>query len=649
MGNKQGCLLGMLFVLVLVNIVGLYFIIDSNSRFTQAMAQNTVQLGRLEAKLEKMRIMPGVASAGSGAAVSGAGAVGFANAEYRQPQADFGGRRVMSVSSFSGNLNYIVRNESTTANVWSICHDDLATRNLMRPEEFEPEMAERWEQSEDGLSYKIYLRKGILWHPYKDPVTGEDVPAKELTSDDFIFFWETINNKDVPCDPLRSYYQQISSFKKLDRYSFEVVWKEPYFKALEMTLGITALPRHYYRPDPKWTDKEFAQHMKTSARNQFMIGCGPYRLVRWHKGKQMVFERFEDYYGPRPYQDELMIKVVPEKSIALVEMKKGSIDEMGLSPEQWRKETIGAEFKVVTPDINTAIIDSASWDEKKQAGELPQDYRFEKFQYFKSAMPWFYISYNLKNDILADKRVRQSLTMLTDRKRILRDVYFDLGKIINGPFMPNTPYVDPDIKPFDFDPAKAKALLAEAGWKDTDGDGILDKDLNGDGKRVKLSYTVIIANVSANARKMTSIIQADMKKAGIDMQVQPLEWSVMLDRINQKSFDAVTLGWTGVLESDPYQVWHSSQAKIKNSSNHISFANAEADKLIEQGRRTLDLKKRTEIFRKFYRLIHEQQPYTFMIAPVSLVAQSKRFNNSRVYKLGMDSDLQWVPAKLQMK
>ncbi len=154
---------------------------------------------------------------------------------------------------------------------------------------------------------------------------------------------------------------------------------------------------------------------------------------------------------------------------------------------------------------------------------------------------------------------------------------------------------------------------------------------------------MIYNNTNSLRRKIATIMQAELRKAGIDMQINPLDWGVVIQKVEDKSFDAVALGWTGVLENDPYQVWHSSQAALPGSSNHVSFINPEADKLIEAGRREMDPKKRIDIYRAFYRLVAEEQPYTFLLSNVSLVALKKEVRNARIYKLGMNENLQWLP------
>lgn len=648
MPNRSGCLTTLLIFIALLNLAGLYLMIDSQSRFTQALAINTEQLNRLENKLDRLCELPKGTPSPTETASASEGASptldNFANSEFRQPQAEYGGRRVSSTSTFSGNFNAIVQNESSTSDVWGLCNDQLADRNLMRPQEFQPVLAESWNVSPDGLIYDIKLRKGVTWHPFTDPVSKKVVAAKEVTADDFVFFWETINNPDVPCEPQRVYFQSLKSIKATGSHSLRITWKEPYSKSEEISLTLSPLPRHYYRPNLATTDKEFAEEMKSGARNQFVVGCGPFRFAEYKPNESLRLERYEDYYGPKPYVKSLLMKVIPEPSVAFLELKKGGIDEMALQPEQWVKEAVMPEFYTVTPDIATAIADSAAWDIRKQKGETKAP--VEKYQYERSASPWYYIGYNLRKPIFQDKLTRQALSCLTDRQRILTEVFYNLGTIVDGPFTSNSPYADSTVKPFDFAPSRAATLLKDAGWADTDHDGILERTSNG--KVLKLSFNLMVPQASPTMRKVTSIVQADLRKAGIDMQIKPLEWSVFVQRLDEQSFDSCILGWTGTLEPDPFQIWHGSQADIKKSSNHIGFKNKRTDELIELGRRTIDKKQRTEYYREFYRIIQEEQPYTFLIAPTALRAQSVKFRNAQVYTLGMDTDhLQWIPQQLQ--
>ncbi len=654
MNDRSGCMIIILILLLLSNIVGFYLYIDSNSRYTVAVAENTEKIDFLNSNIENLkekianiRIAPAGTFPTSSAPDTATNFTQFANSEFRPENAVSGGVITQAIASFSGNLNSLVRSEATTSMIDSSCNDTLAARNLMNPEQYEPKIAQSWEISSNGLIYTIHLKKGVTWHPYTDPVTGNKVPSKEVTADDFIFFWETINNQEIPCDPIRTYFKLVDRIEKIDTYTFKVIWKEPYALAKGISLTLSPLPRHYYRPDPAWTDSEFAAQMITSKRNQFLIGCGPYYLDSWIKGESLTLKRYENYYGPKPYIKEIRYKVMPEPNIQLVELKKGGIDLMGLTPEQWIKETDSSDFKVVTPDIKTAVQDSLAWNNLKIAGKTPKDYAIEKFQYISAAVPWFYMAYNQDMPLFQDRNVRTALTMLTDRERIMKDVRYNFGKIIAGPFVGSSPYIDPEVKPIPYSPEAALKLLKESGWEDTDGDGLLDKDLNGDGKREPFKFSLMISNSGSTARQMGAIIQSDLKNAGIQLDLSPIEWSAFVDKLNNKAFDSCILGWTGVLDPDPYQVWHSSQADLKQSSNFISFRNKEADRLIDEARTSIDPEKRKQLLRKFYRLIHDEQPYTFLFSDVNLRAQNKKYYNNRVYKLGMDDNLIWIPRDLQ--
>jgi peptide/nickel transport system substrate-binding protein len=254
-----------------------------------------------------------------------------------------------------------------------------------------------------------------------------------------------------------------------------------------------------------------------------------------------------------------------------------------------------------------------------------------------------YIGYNLKNPLFKDKRVRQALTHLVDRKRILKDIYHNLGEIVTGPFFYNSSSYDKSIKPYAFDIGKAKKLLTSAGWKDSDNDGILDKD----GK--KFTFTFMQISGSTNQQKIIPLIKEDMAKAGIDVKIQVFEWAVYIQRLNQKNFDVCFLGWTTGYEADPYQVWHSSEADKTPSSNHISFKNAKADRLILEIRKTFDPVKRAKLCHKFQALLHEEQAYTFMFATYNLIAQSNRYRNVKVFPLGLETEIMWTPINKQEK
>ncbi len=570
----------------------------------------------------------------------------FANDDLRDPQEEDGGTVTSRIQSLPGNLNNLVTNEATVGVIWGYLMDSLAERNLDDQTRFEPQMAESWEVSPDGLVYTIHLRKNVMWQSYTDPVSKKEVPAKPVTSRDFLFFWNTMQNPNVPCEYMRTYYEDIEGLEMLDDHNFKVKWKQPYSMAEEFTLGLSPLPEHYYRPDPSWTDERFAEEFISSPRNQWIVGVGPYRLAKWDKNEEIVFERDENYYGRPATFAKRRIRLIQDNSTSFLEFKKGGLDTYGLLPSQWQDETPEPDFHLITPDIENANADSKEWDLRKKAGDVPENYRFEKFQFYSQS--WYYVGYNLRRPLFKEREIRTALTHLIDRQRILDEVYLGLGEVISGPFIPKSPYYNHAVEPIPFDIEKAQQILAANGWEDTDQDGILDKDLDGNGKRVPFRFTYIIPSSASTARKTAAIIEQDMIKAKIKVDIKPIEWSVYIQLLDNRDYDVCSLAWSGGVEGDPYQIWHGSGATRSGSSNHVSYDSPEANRLIEEGRREVDKPRRYEIYHKLHEVIARDQPYTFLISPTNTLAQSKRFRNAIVYKGGqMNSSLQWIPKKLQ--
>jgi peptide/nickel transport system substrate-binding protein len=612
MGGKSVFANVMLVVIALILFLGFYLVIGAVDVFrkraenlvTEVAAMNS-EISRLREELAGGGFKPG-ASAGTGAEKA---LPKFANMELRDPNGIEGDALASAMQAESGNLNPIINNEASTNDFWGMCTDTLAERSFLNPDIFEPKLAEKWEISDDKLTYTIHLRKGVLWHDFTDPTTHKRYENVEVTADDFKFYVDVIMNPKIPCDFMRVYFQDLQGLRVLDRYTFQVTWKQRYWKSEELTLTLNPLPRHFYQFDPANPD-DFTDNAE---RNRMIVGCGPWIFESWEKGKELAFRRNEAYYAPKPYLLRRMVKIIREPTASLQALRNGEIDRMGLQPEQWVDQIKDAAFNA----------------------------KFDKFQY--PARAFNFIGYNLRRDLFKDKRVRLALTHLVNRERILKEVYHDLGRIVSGPFYIDSSSYDQSVKPWPFDVDKAKALLAEAGWKDTVGDGVLRKD----GKKFEFIYMTISS--SKIGEQIAAIVRDDFAKAGIIVNINPVEWSIYTQRLDERNFDVCQLGWQLDWADDPYQIWHSSQADLPRGSNFVGFKNAEADRIIEEGRREFDVAQRTELYHRLHRLLHEEQPYTFLISPDALVAQDKRFRNAKVWKPmnEMYPDGFWVPLAEQ--
>lgn len=540
-----------------------------------------------------------------------------ANYEFFDKNAVPGGRLISAILSDTNNMNSLINNDATLSAIYSNAMDSLAERNYANIDKFEPQMAESWAISDDKMSYRIKLRKGILWHDFKDPVTGKEWKDVEVTAEDFKFYVDTVKNEAVDCAPQRVYMQDLDRVEVINDHEFVVHWKKPYFLSLEMTLSLNPLPRHLYHAyEGPFDGKKFNDDHE---RNRMLVGCGPYRFVKWEKGKRLIMKRFEKYYGrtlgTMPAIETLSFDVIQHPNTRLQALLSSELDRDALTPDQWINRTSTPAFA--------------------PGGFL------EKVKY--PSMSYNYIGFNQNFELFKSRNVRIALSHLVDRNRIIKDVYFDLARPISGPFFIDSPSYDKTIAPYEFSVEKAKKILADDGWTLNPNDGIMEKD----GK--KLKFTLMYPNVQTTYQKMLPMIKEDMAKAGVQMELLPIEWTVLVQRLEKKKFEACCLGWTSGLSPDPYQLWHSSQAEVDSSSNHIAFRNKRADELIEAIRVCFDTEERNRLYHEFHKLIHDEEPYIFLFSPYILGVWNKRYQNRRVFATGVPTNILWVPKDKQLQ
>jgi peptide/nickel transport system substrate-binding protein len=241
---------------------------------------------------------------------------------------------------------------------------------------------------------------------------------------------------------------------------------------------------------------------------------------------------------------------------------------------------------------------------------------YNKFRY--PAFRYDFFAFNLKNKLFQDVRVRRAFAHAVNKKDIVDGVYEGYALPATGPLPPASWAFNPNVKDYDFDIAKASALLAEAGWKDTDGDGWVDKD----GR--PFEFTVITNQGNKVRESIAQIIQSNLQKIGVKMNIRIIEWSVFIHKyVDEKQFEAIILGWNLTHDPDAYSIWHSSQMKDKQY-NFISYRNPEVDRLLEEGRRTFGVEKRRPIYHRIHELIAADEPYIFLVYPERLPLVHKK-------------------------
>ena len=196
-------------------------------------------------------------------------------------------------------------------------------------------------------------------------------------------------------------------------------------------------------------------------------------------------------------------------------------------------------------------------------------------------MGYTYLGYNLNRFMFKDKRVRQALSYAIDKQEIIDGVLFGLGRVCTGPYKPDTFWYNPNVRRYSYDPERAGRLLDEAGWKDTDGDGIRDKDGQ------PFSFTILTNQGNEMRKKAGQIIQQHLSKVGIKVSLRIIEWAAFISQfIDKRNFDATLLGWISGPDPNLINVWHSSKTR-EGELNFIGFKNEEADRMLEMESRHL--------------------------------------------------------------
>jgi len=534
-----------------------------------------------------------------------------------------GGTLVMALSAEPENLNYITSTSSAAKRFLDYIYQPLLDYDYETWAFERPVLAETFEVSEDGKTFKFKLRENIYWHD-----------GQQLTADDALFTIKAILNPFVDCAPLRAYYAKIVDAYTEGKYNLTITTSETYFMNLEFMGGFAVIPRHVWDPqglmdkftvsdllDPMISReeaavKEFADAFNTHPQGrpvgldaEPIIGSGPFKFDRWITGDYMSLVRNENYWGEArtfvpgftedgAYLDKVIIKSISDYTAKLTALKSGELNFVPrMRPIQYFEQTNYEEFLE----------------------------RHQKVTYVRPA--YSYIGWNNDKPYFSDKRVRQAMTMLIDLDSYNKYVTYNMGIPTIGPFYIYGEQYNHNIEPWPYDPVRAVELIEEAGWVDTDGDGLRDKD------GIPFSFTFSISAGSQNSKYMALMMKEDLRKIGIEVMIRQLEWSVYVENLRDRQFDVVSLLWIGGLQTDPYQIWHSDNIGDRGS-NYIGFRNAEADSLIEAARRELDPEKRNAMYFRFQEILHEEQPYTFMFYQRDPGAYQKAYRGTK-----------WVPIR----
>ncbi|MCC5829677.1 MAG: peptide-binding protein [Phycisphaeraceae bacterium] len=494
-----------------------------------------------------------------------------------------------------GKLTPLVATDAYQSEIEGWVIESLADRD---PEtlEWSPLIAESWDISEDGLVYTFRMRRDVRFSD-----------GSPLTARDVVYTYDLIMNPRIDTPRSRSYYERFESVTALDDFTVEFRLRDYYFLAFQFAAGMGILSEKYYS---QFTEEEFNQS------RGLLFGSGPYRLAvdpeDWRPGRQRIeLVRNDLYWGPRPTFDRVVWREILEDTARSIAFTNRETDVHAPLPREFVRTK---DSRSVREIANVFEFDSPT------AG-----YRY---------IGWNFNDRDGNPGRFNDRRVRQAMTMLINRQEMADRINYGLATVSAGPFHFMGPQANPDIRPWPHDVERARRLLEEAGY--TRGrDGIL---VDAEGRPFRFSLST--ASGSPVGEEQALYIRDALAQVGIDMRVDLLEWSTLLSRINERNFDAIMLGWTGGIETDPNQIFHSSQIE-DGGSNAISYSNPDLDALIEQARATVDENERMKVWHKVHAILHEDQPYTFLTHPKTAVFINRRVQNVEKLRVGLTPRQEW--------
>jgi peptide/nickel transport system substrate-binding protein len=501
------------------------------------------------------------------------------------------------------SINNILENEAGCGYANDLFNDSLCEAPPEHPLLYTEGLATSAVITDDYTTYTFTIRKGVKWQrPAIAKQKGYEWMDKdvELTAADFVAWVDMVRDPNVQDPALKGYYEDLDKAEALDDYTLRLHWKKKLYTNLDGSLSLKALPRHVYwhYADGSAIPREqvgvvFNKHWFDEAKQA--IGVGPYLVEQFEPTKTLTFTLNPGFWGaPFHFRRIEWDGVTKDPNAKLVAFKNGQVQEMDslLTPSQYKAEILdGGEPR---------------FDQKNGRAGV---FGWERVHGLEGKSLYSFIGWNMRRPLFHDVRTRQALACAMPKERILKEVYFGLGTPQIGPVNPDSDYFDKSLVDFPFDPAKAKALLADAGWADHDGDGWLDQVI--DGKKVDLRFHITYYGANPVWPKVLSIYKDVLAQIGVELTPDPCEDNELERRMDDKDFDGVCSGWLSPLDIDFDQLWNSKYVNEAKSSNYPGFADPRVDELAAKLRVTFEPDQRMAIGKEVQRILFEAQPYLF--------------------------------------
>ncbi|HEX9940595.1 MAG TPA: ABC transporter substrate-binding protein [Thermoanaerobaculia bacterium] len=439
------------------------------------------------------------------------------------------------------------------------------------PPTFAPQLATSWEWSPDHKTLTFHLRDDVVWTDGV-PVTAEDVR----------WTWQAQINRDVAWE-LADSKQWITDVEVVGPHTVRYHYSRVYAKQLLDANEGAIVPKHAWErlPFSQWRQNGdwFKQHR---------VANGPFTIASWKPQQQIVLQRNDRYYEKGlPRLDRVVLRQIPDQAAGLTQLLNGELDFV---------------TQIAPSDVP-----------RVQANP-----RLEMIAYWFNL--YVFIGWNNDRPLFKDPEVRRALTLAIDRKTIVDTLLGPYGRVASSPILTTVWAHDRSIQPWPYDPAAARRILAAKGWKDTNGDGVLDKG----GKPFAFE---LISNAGNQLRTdATVMIQDQLKKVGVRATPRQIEFNTLIDQTMAGNFDAAILGYSMDTSLDLRSTFHS-EAMDENGNNTARYSNPEVDRLIELAASQPDMLSEKPYLDRIQQILHREQPFTFLWESQRLTAANKRVRN----------------------
>ena len=481
-------------------------------------------------------------------------------------------------------INPILTHSSISAALKRIVFDGLIKLNeKMEPM---PHLALSWENSRDGLTWIFNLRKDVTFHD-----------GSNFTAEDVKFTFDKIQDPSLN-SPYISVFKNFKAVHAKDKYTVKINLRNP-LPSLPFYLDVGILPKHLL----------LGKDLRKAEFNYQPIGTGPFKTGSWSKD-EIILKANEDYFKGRPYLNQILVKFFKDQRLVWAELMKGSVDCVFL-------------------------------DYSKNYDTIE---KIPDFTVYSFLNPYYYLlAFNENNRYFNQREVRQALNYAVDKQIIVTKVLNGKGRISCGTIYPQSWAYDNAIEPYPYDPKKALSLLEEAGWKDTNGNHILDKDGN------EFEFVLLIVEGDDVSRECALLIQQQLLDIGIRMKVKSLSFTIIYEKfLFSRKFDSSILCLISDHPERNYMWWHSSQ--IDHGFNVFSYKNKKVDELLDRGKTTLNKEERKRTYCQFQREIHDDPPGVFLFWRNDLIGIHKRFRGVRLNPARKLSNInEWYVPKEEQK